>query len=296
MDKITKEQQFFIDNSLYFASVIYDRCEVQINPLYKMQKENRDHLLSEIATILLSYTIVNNIMSLGASEKKKLYSELSSSINEKFKLEINLETSTTKDILFDATTLKYSTNDYISSFGIDYHLTQVDDGIFDKIINTKIDNELWSDRLWTNKNDLAKDLKVQVKKFLKGEINVNDIEKVVKSKYNANAYNSKRLINTEVAKVQSGANEHWAKEHNIKQQLFLATLDNKTSVRCRGYDGQVFDVDDADKPIPPLHPHCRSCLVNLPGKEWKPKMRLDNETKQNINWQSYEGWNKNKNL
>lgn len=81
-----------------------------------------------------------------------------------------------------------------------------------------------------------------------------------------------------------------AKDHDIKQQLFMATLDSKTSNICRSKDGLVFDIDDPNKPIPPLHPHCRSVLVNLVSKDWKPKQRYDNQSKQNIDWTTYEEW------
>jgi len=294
--KLTPDQQFFNDKTLELTKEIYNTCEEQINLLYNLQKKNRDDLLTEIAKILLSYNIVDNILSLSTTEKKKLYLDIGNSINKKIKTELKTETNSTKGMLLDAAELKYSTNNYIYSLGIDYKLTQAPEEVLNKIVDEKIDGEIWSDRLWSNKNELAKDLKVQVKKFLKGEINVNDIEKVIKTKYNSNASNTSRLVKTEITRVQSGANDYWAKEHNIEQQLFMATLDNRTSEICRSHDGQVFDIDDTNKPIPPLHPYCRSCLVNLPSKEWNPKMRLDNETKQNINWQSYEEWNKNKNL
>ena len=88
----------------------------------------------------------------------------------------------------------------------------------------------------------------------------------------------------------------WAKEHNIKKQLFCATLDRRTSKICQSLDGKVFNYDDSNKKIPPLHPNCRSCLIDIIDG-WKPKTRLDNETKQNINYQTYSEWkDKQKNI
>jgi SPP1 gp7 family putative phage head morphogenesis protein len=292
-NKLTKDQQFFIDRTLEFTKEIYDKCEEQLNPLYNLQKKNRDKLLAEIAAILLSYHISDNILNLSAVDKKKLYLNISNSIAEKMKIELKVETNSTKGMLLDAAKLKYSTNNYIYSLGIDYKLTQAPEEVLNKIVDEKIDGEIWSKRIWSNKNDLANDLKIQVKKFLKGEINVNDIEKVIKTKYNANASNTSRLVKTEITRVQSASNDYWAKEHNIEQQLFMATLDNRTSEICRSHDGQVFDIDDADKPMPPLHPYCRSCLINLPNKDWKPKMRINNETKQNVDWGTYQEWESN---
>ena len=87
----------------------------------------------------------------------------------------------------------------------------------------------------------------------------------------------------------------WAKEHNIKKQLFCATLDRKTSKICQSLDGKIYDFNDVHKQIPPLHPNCRSCLIDIVDG-WKPKTRLDNETKQRINYKSYKEWKNEKNI
>ena len=203
--------------------------------------------MSEIAKILLSYHIADNILSLSAVEKKKLYLDISNSITNKMKTELKLETNTTKDILLDASKLKYSTNNYIYRLGIDYKLTQVDHKTLDKIINGKIDGELWSGRTKANKDAIAKDLQMQVKKFLKGEINVNDIEKVIKSKYNINATRIKTLVNTEICRVRRIANDYWQHDHNIEYVMYMATLDSHTCSECAELDGQVYKLDE--KPV-----------------------------------------------
>ncbi|AGX43962.1 minor capsid protein [Clostridium saccharobutylicum] len=291
--KLTKNQQLFIDKTLEFTEKLYSEDDNKINEVYKNQKKNRDDILTEIAKILLSCKIVDSLLSLTLVERKILNLKLGNIIDDAIKSELKNESNIMKDILSDTCLEKYSTNNYIYSLGTNFKLTQVPDKVLDKIINGKIDSDLWSDRLWSNKNEIAKNLKVQVKKFLQGDINVNDIEKVIKTKYNTNATNTNRLVKTEITRVQSASNDYWAKEHNINQQLFMATLDSKTSDKCRGYDGQVFDIDDSSKPVPPLHPYCRSCLVNLPNKDWNPKQRYDNQNKQNINWTTYNEWKDN---
>lgn len=283
---ITKEQQFFNDKTLEFAEELYNQNEDKINEAYKGQKKNRDDLLAEIAKVLLSYKIVDNILSLNVAEKKNLYSELNNLITNNIKSELIFETNLTKDILVNVGREKYNTNNYIYSLGTNFKLTQVDDETLDKIINTKVENKLWNDRLWENKNKTAKDLKSEVKKFLKGNININDIEKVIKDKYNANAYNTKRLVQDNICRVQEGANDVWQHKHNIGYVMYMATLDSHVCSKCAQYDGEIFALDE--KPVRiPQHPFCRCVYISLVNKEWKPKMRLDNETKKNINWQSY---------
>lgn len=182
MDKkeLTPEQEFFNDKTLEFAKELYDQNDNKISEAYKGQKENRDDLLNKIAKILLSYYILDNIMNLGSEEKKNLYSELSNLIIDKFKSELDFETNLTKNILCDVGKSKYSTNNYLYSLGTDFKLTQIDDKALENIINTKVDDKLWSDRLYNNKNDMSKILRSEIKKFLNGETNVNEIENKIK--------------------------------------------------------------------------------------------------------------------
>lgn len=289
MDKkgLTPEQEFFNDKTLDFAKELYDQNDNKINEAYKGQKENRDDLLNKIAKILLSYNIFDNIMKLGPEEKQNLYSELSNLIIDKFKSELDFETNLTKNILYDVGKSKYSTNNYLYSLGTDFKLTQIDDKALENIINTKVEDKLWSDRLYNNKNDMSKLLRNEIKKFLNGETNVNEIENKIKKKYNENAYETKRLVQDNICRVQEGANDVWQHDHGIKKVMYMATLDGKVCSKCAQYDTKVFDIDK--KPVQiPQHPFCRCVYISLLDKDWHPKMRLDNETKQNINWQSYQ--------
>jgi SPP1 gp7 family putative phage head morphogenesis protein len=292
--QLTKNQELYKDLTLYFALELHNKADEPIIELQNQQKENRDTLLNELAKILLEFKIIDSSMSLTPVDRIKLYSKLEKMIEDSFKSELKTENARTKDILLDTTKEKLSIDNYIYSLGSDSKLTKMSDEILDKIINEKIDGEIWSNRLWSNKIKLKEELKTKIMEFLKGKINVNEISGLVKEKYNSNATNCSRLIRTEVAKVQSGVNEYYARAKGIEQQLFVATLDNRTSKICQNFDGTVWDIDDADKPIPPknTHPNCRSCLVSLVSSDWRPSKRMDNITKENINWQTYTEWKK----
>ncbi len=291
--KLNKEQQLYIDKQLEFAEELYNQSDEQLKEVFKQQLSNRNEILTEIANTMLSYNIADSKLSISITEKKKLKEKLSKVIRDKIQQELGNETKLTDGILKSTGKEKYNTNNYLYSLGIDYNLKPVDNDTLEKIINVKVEEKTWSDRLWNNKNDLQKDLKLEIEDFLNGKTSVNEIEAKIKKKYNSNAYNTKRLINTEICRVQSSINDVWTENHSIKYQMFMATLDGKTSELCRNFDGKTFNINDINKPVPPLHPFCRSALINLPNKEWRPKMRIDNITKQNINWQSFEEWKVN---
>lgn len=85
------------------------------------------------------------------------------------------------------------------------------------------------------------------------------------------AYNARRLIRTEGSYAANRGSLLGYREFGTEQYEFLATLDFKTSTICRGLDGRVFDVADAQPGVnmPPMHPFCRSTTVPyVPDEEF----------------------------
>ena len=128
------------------------------------------------------------------------------------------------------------------------------------------------------------------------KIRKKSIQKRIKALYNNDANATKVLVRNEIGRVQAEVNEVWAKEYNIEWQLFDATLDGKTSSMCQGYDGKVYRVDDSSKPVPNVSTHicCRSCLIALPDKDYRPRTKIDNKTKEQIKYKTYEEWKASK--
>lgn len=289
-------QQLFIDLKIKLTNEIYEKYSKQINEIARTQKKSVFTILDEIAKIILEYNVKDEVMDISIREKLKLKKQMNKLINDVFKDEYKIEKDTITSNLINAAKDSYYSSCYIYGLGISYTLKPVKQNVLNKIINKKIDGKTYSNRIWNNKNKIAKMLKKEINDFLNGKTDVNSISKNIKYRFDVNYNISDRLVRTEIAKVQCEANEVWAKEHNIKKQMFCATLDRKTSKICQSLDGKIYDFDDKNKKIPPLHPNCRSCLIDIVDG-WKPKTRIDNETKQNINYQTYSEWkNKQKNI
>ena len=289
-------QKLFVNIQLALTNEIYEKYSKQIDEVAKIQKKSKQTILDEIAIIILEYNVTNEAMDISIQDKAKLKKQMNELINDVFKSEYESEkdiiTSTLNNVAKDS----YYSSCFIYQLGISYTLKPVKHDMLNKIINKKIDGKTYSSRIWKNKNQVAKMLKKEVNDFLNGKTDINSISKNIKNRFDVNYNVSNRLVRTEVAKVQCQANEVWAKEHNIKKQLFCATLDRKTSKICQSLDGKIYDFDDEDKKIPPLHPNCRSCLIDIVNL-WKPKTRIDNETKKNINYRTYSEWkDKQKNI
>lgn len=254
MAKITNNQKLFADLIAQLTGESFNEATNYINQLLLQQKEHRDKINNIIGNVLLRYNIKDNVMDLSTADKKKIYNEINKKINIFFNSEIRTETEQVRGQLKTVGEQQFNINDYVYSMGVNYNLKPVSEKILNSIINTKIDGKLWSDRIWDNKNQVARTLKKEIHDFLNGKTNINDINKIINNRFSVNASNTNRLVCTEICRVQEQANEHWCNQHNIKQQLFTATLDGKTSKICQRHDGEVYNMDDPLKPIPPLHP------------------------------------------
>ena len=289
-------QQLFCDIKLALTNEIYKKYSKQINEIARIQKKSIQTILDEIAKIILEYNVADAIMDISIQEKAELKKQMNNLINDVLKDEYKSEKDIITNTLDNVAKDSYYSSCYIYGLGVSYKLLPVKQDVLDDIINKKIDGKTYSSRIWNNKNKVAKTLKKEINDFLNGKTDVNSISKNIKYRFDVNYNISDRLVRTEIAKVQCEANEVWANEHNIKKQLFCATLDKRTSKICQSLDGKIYDFDDEDKKIPPLHPNCRSCLIDIVDG-WKPKTRFDNETKQNINYQTYSEWkDKQKNI
>ena len=288
-------QQLFTDIKLALTNEIYEKYSKQINKIAKLQKKSVQTILEEIARVILEYNVKNEVMDISIQEKAELKKQMNNLINDvlkgEYESEKNVITSTLNDVAKDS----YYSSCFIYQLGVSYTLKPVEQDVLDDIINKKIDGKTYASRIWHNKNKVAKTLKKEINDFLNGKTDVNTISKNIKNRFDVDYNISNRLVRTEIAKVQTQANEVWANEHNIKKQLFCATLDRRTSKICQSLDGKIYDFDDVHKQIPPLHPNCRSCLIDIVDG-WKPTQRLDNETKQNINYQTYYEWKKQKKI
>ena len=289
MKKLSNNQLLYTALIIKLTEELYNNADSEMKEAYKEIKNSRDELLNDISNILLTYTITDSVLDINKGDRDKLYKNLSAKIDNMFSKEGKKENKLVQQIMKSTAKDKNGINNYITSIGLDFKHTKISNKDLDKIINKTISGKNYSDRIWDNKEELAKIVKADIKKFLNGEIDVNSISKKIKERYNTNAYVSKRLVTTEVARVMEESNNLWEKQNNIKYVMYSATLDSKTCKDCGEHDGEVFEVDK--KPIKlPKHPLCRCTYISLPSKEWRPKTRLDNKTKENINYKTYKEW------
>lgn len=288
--KLNKNQLLFIGLNENLTEELYKICDFEINNYAKNQVKNRNLILDLISKVLISYNIVNDYLHMTYRDRKKEYNSMEKQINKILGNETKYESDKLRDLLKNVAYDRYNMNSYLMDLGIDFKLPKLDPTQVNKIINQKIKGKIYSDRIWNNKNKTAKDLKLAINDFLNGNMNVNDIIQLIKKKYNSNYENTKRLVNNEIGRVQSEINEQWFKEHDGEWVYYSATLDKRTCKDCGKYDNKTYKVSDSSRPTLPKHVRCRCCYILIVDPNWRPGARLDNESRENINYTDYKKW------
>lgn len=263
----------------------------QMKEVYREQSKARDEVQKLIGTLFIKFS-VDGFLKLTKANKDKLMHEISQKLKGIGKNLGTKEIDKVASILEDIYADTYYKNAYVMEIGTtkDLKFDLLNDEIVKKAINKKIDGMLFSDRIWQNKADLIDKLKQSISECMDGKTTIDKIGRDISKIFNVSAYQSNRLVITELTRIQGKAQEDIAKSTGIKKQMWSATLDTHTCERCAALDGKIFDIDDLNKPQMPLHPLDRCCWINVPDEDWKPDKRIDNLTKEEIDWKDYKEW------
>ena len=292
LSELTKDQQFFIKNYLQLAQELYNSGDKTLMDLLKKQDLNLEELLKDIGNIMLKYNVKEDKMALTLVQQRQLTAQIDKKINDIFFDEYKEENKLITRQLKDQAKDKYNINNYLLNLGMDFTLEKISKKDLETILKHTIKGKNYSDRIWTNKNALSKKVKHKIRDFLTGQTNLNSIEKEIKKRFEVNKMCTTRLVRNEVARVQNAANEQFFKDNKtFEDLLYSATLDNKTCSKCAKNDGKLFNVNE-DRPELPLHVNDRCTYILIPNKDYRPSKRLDNETKENIDYKSYKEWTK----
>lgn len=233
--KLTKEE--------LFVESLYKFAERELKKIYKLKRINMDAILQEVANILLSYTISNEVMVMDKVTIEKEYKKMSELIIDIIKGDAVSQEKIIEEILSSVVKETFSFYNYNKGF---------ED--VKKIINANFKGKHFSTRIWDNEEEVAKHLHKKIDDFLNGEINVNQIKKDIEKTFNTSAYNAKRLVETEVNRCEDETFRRFCKETGVKKVKRNEILDDKICDDCKELDGKVFDLDDAPSVI---HPLCR---------------------------------------
>ena len=159
--------------------------------------------------------------------------------------------------------------------GLGFSFSHVDQKQVDKAVNSQWSGRNYSSSIWGNTQKLAEDLKEELLVDLITGRTEREAADILAKKFAQGASNARRLIRTESCFLSNQLEMQSYKECGIEKFRYLATLDLRTSEICRGLDGKVFLVSEAQqgKNCPPMHPWCRSTTVAVVSEEAFQRMQ-----------------------
>ena len=215
--------------TLAMVIALYDYADNQTKELYKEQKQNRDELLKLIALLLLTYDVIDDKVNIPTKEKTLLLSFIAKTTKSQCLHEEKILTNILK-------------NTVTQTWGYyNYNYKQRD---VLELIKKDFKGKSFSDRVWDNGDEIAKELEKKLNRFIKGEINVSQIKAEINKTYNKGAYNTKRLVTNEVARLQREAFYSFCKETDVKKVIRHTALDNRVCSDCSPYEGKVYTLEE----------------------------------------------------
>ncbi|MDS1004178.1 phage minor head protein [Clostridium sporogenes] len=232
-----------------FIKGLYDEAEEEMGVVYDKQKENREELLKEIALIMLTYTVLKDVMNLKPKDRNKEFARLTNIIGNATRGQAALQEKTIFNILTDITGKTFNFYSYNAN------LKDVR-----KIVESNFKGKHFSTRVWDNEQKVSKYLESQIKNFLDGKIGVNDIKKNIEEGFYASKHNAERLVETEINRCSSTAFNRFCEEVGVEKVRYNAILDGRTCPKCSPHHDKPFDFDK--KIELPQHARCR-CFYEI---------------------------------
>lgn len=267
----------------------------EMKPVYKAQKAELDALEVLVGALFIKYSI-DGLLKMTSKQKADIgIKNVLKSMGKKLG---NVEVDKTTSILSDVFKETYYKNAFVMQSGLDVEIKFdiLKKEFIDSAVNAKYKGEFFSDRIWTNKADMIDKLQSSLTDVMNGKTTIDKVAKDIKETFNVSAYNSRRLVNTEMARCQTDASNEIANSLGIKRHIWDATLDNLTNPEDASYDGNIYDIDDDSAPSIPNHPNCRCAWLLEVYEGWTPTQRRDNISKEVIDHVQYDEWKTNKGI
>ncbi|MCO4095717.1 minor capsid protein [Macrococcoides canis] len=137
------------------------------------------------------------------------------------------------------------------------------------IVNASYYDATWSERLWDNMDDVRKVVDASVKDTILRGRHPQESVKRLRELTGRSEYEARRLLISEVSRVQTEAKRLSYEEMDILEYKYLAIIDNRTTQTCKSLHGKTFKVSDMKVGVnaPPMHQFCRSTTVPTKRKE-----------------------------
>lgn len=276
VQKIKEQYEFAKDNIQKEIYKFYE--DFAINNAVKLSEAKRilnNNELKEFKTTLKQYEKMIQNDTEGVLKQKILNISIKHRLTRLQALQAKIDiilstlendiTTEINDNFFDVLENSYYKNIYEIEKYLNIHtdFAFIDLKAIDRILTYNWSGVSYSDRIWRNQSDLKQKLKDALNKnFIQGT-NIAKVSVELSKILDSNYKNCVRLVRTEVNYIENKTSIESYKEKDIKQYIFVAVLDLRTSDLCSNMDGEIINIEDLVVGVncPPLHPYCRSTVI-----------------------------------
>lgn len=265
----------------------------QMEEVYEKHADEERKINKLLAGLFIAYSI-NGIINLKNSERNQANKRIDKTLLVIGETLGTHETKVVTDILKEGYLSTYYLNQSLltGGFKVNYNLQRKE--FIDSIINLEFKGERYSDRIWKNKGDMIDKLQRELDLCLRGQSTIDQSSKRIRETFNVTAYQSDRLMITELSRCQSQAQIDIARNEGYEELIWSATLEKNCCSRCRELDHTVWNINYS-MPDQPQHPRCRCCWL-IKTDSLKFTTRKDNETKKLIDHKNFMEWSKDNNI
>lgn len=183
----------------------------------------------------------------------------------------DIELQASKSLYIDTINQSYikSMFDIQQGIGIGFEVASMPTHIVEKILENPWSGKHFSERVWNNTDLVAEKVTdIMLSGFMSGRT-IDQMSRELKEFTNTSKYVATRLIRTELTYMANQGELQNYKDLGIEYYMYVATLDDRTSIMCQEMDREVVKVEDAEvgENFPPLHPNCRSSTRSYFGED-----------------------------
>lgn len=131
------------------------------------------------------------------------------------------------------------------------------------IVNASFHNATYSDRIWMYQDMLKSDLsKLLQQNIIQGK-HPRELASHLKKRFGVSQYHAERLMITESARAQTGAQKESLERNGFEYYEYIACGKSDVCEICKALDGKHFKVKDMIPGVnaPPMHPFCHCSIA-----------------------------------
>lgn len=159
--------------------------------------------------------------------------------------------------------------------GYDFSFNKIDNNLLNSLLNEKWSGKNYSERIWGNTDILADSVSKIVGGALLSGQGIEKTSKQIRDRFNVSKYYAERLVRTETNHFNNEVDAMAYEEMGVKEYVFVAVLDSRTSEICQANDNKKYLYKDREVGVnyPPLHPNCRSTTRGYLGEEAEKQLK-----------------------